>query len=190
MKRNIVTIAVLFSMLFVLISCSISVSVAIPPFELDFELKPVPPVVISAVREDFPGEETAEMHWDRVDTQGRRIRDLNLTMEVTLVSEEELDFEDFDFELYMQETGLEEEFWFNSGSISAATATYTWNLDKENSPAVNHLVNLINEGRETDLLFRFKHNYGEGASEGARIETYGNIDITIKITGVAEVAII
>jgi len=187
MKKNAWMFTVFLSLLFVLMSCSLSVNVAIPPFELDFELKPV---VLSGARGDLPGEEMAQMHWDKVDTQGRRIRDLNLTMEVTLSSEEEMVFEAFDFELYMQEKDFDEQFWFNSGSISPATTTYTWHLDKENSPAVNHLVNLINEGRETDLIFHFMHNYGEGAAEDVRIETYGNIDITIKITGAAEVAII
>jgi len=54
---------------------------------------------------------------------------------------------------------------------------------------VNQLVNLINENRETDLVFLFRHNYGQGAAENNRIEPYGNIDIIINITGVAEVAI-
>ena len=188
-KRNFITVVVLFSLIFVLISCSLSVNVSIPPFELDFELKPVAAGLNAAEREALPGLEQAQMHWSRVDTKGRSIRDLNLTMEVLLASEEVMVFDDFDFELYLHQEGFEEDFWFHSGTISPATDTYTWNLNRDNSPAVNQLVNLINENSETDLVFLFRHNYGQGAAENNRIEPYGNIDIIINITGVAEVAI-
>lgn len=176
----------LITVLFV--GCAISVQVAIPAMNLDFTVEALPP--ISAIRAELPGEVTASMHWDDVDTQGRRLRNLHLNMKVDITSEATLDFSAFDFELYMKEqTATDTEFLLNAGNISPATNTYNWTLNKDNSPAVNQLLNFINEHKETDLVFMFRHNYGEEGPSNPGT-SYEDLEIRIKITGTAEVVII
>lgn len=172
------------------VGCALSVSVAIPALNLDFVIKAIQPIVTSSNRADLPGEETTTMHWNDIDTKGRKLRNLHLDMEVFLTTEETLDFTDFDFELYMKEnTATNEELLFNAGTIRPNTNTYTWTLDKNNSPAVNQLLNFINEHKETDLVFIFRHNYGEDSLDNPTI-SYEDMEIKIQVTGTAEVIIL
>lgn len=188
MKKRNVEISLICIVAVLFVGCALSVQVAIPAMNLDFTVEALP--IVSSTRANLPGEETANLHWDAVDTQGRRLRNLHLNMEVSITSEAALDFEAFDFELYMKEqAATDTDFLFNAGNISPATDTYTWNLDKNNSPAVNQLLNFINDHKETDLVFMFRHNYGAEGNP-APGTSYEDIEIKIKVTGTAEVVII
>jgi len=187
-KNRVLCLACMVALLFA--GCAISVSIAIPALNLNFTVQPLPQLPISSLRAELPGEVTANMHWDEVDTQGRRLRNLHLNMEVSLTAEATLDFDTFDFELYMKEQeATDTEFFFNAGTISPATDTYTWTLDKDNSPAVNELLNFINDHKATDLVFTFRHDYGADGQQGSGT-AYEDIQIKIRITGTAEVIII
>jgi hypothetical protein len=189
MKKKLFGVFLICLAIILFAGCAISIAVAIPALNLDFVIEAIPLGAISSVRTELPGEVTANMHWNDVDTQGRRLRNLHLNMEVSLTSETTLDFTDFDFELYMKEQTADTEFLFNAGTISPATDTYNWTLDKNNSPAVNQLLNFINEHKETDLIFTFRHNYGaDGQAHPGT--SYEDIEIKIEVTGTAEVVII